>query len=154
MSELKKYWLLPIEMHERSQHCGDRCLAVYIASDVDARLALKDAEIDKLKTQIRAYEMWQQECGNTEVGCCEQKRRLALMQKTIDSQANTFVTDSLEISTLRRKVQLMQRAIEWCLENGATRGVDDISDSGCGCCSDRIEVPAEFAEIIKGTTHV
>lgn len=58
---------------------------------------------------------------------------------------------------------LLRRAVEWCLTNGAKRAhiwdedVDDgtgglvegIRDAGCDCCSHKLAVPAEFADIIK-----
>lgn len=53
-----------------------------------------------------------------------------------------------EIQNLRDRLALMQRAIDWCLENNASRSnsgdvVQIIGDIYF------LEVPAEFAEIIK-----
>ncbi len=82
-----------------------------------------EAEIAQLRGQIQAYESWQAECGNTTAGCCEQKRRLALMQSAID--------------------WLMKHCVH---HHGGTIFRGYLQGS--------IEVPAEFAAIIKGTTHV
>jgi hypothetical protein len=77
--------------------------------------------------------------------------RLALIQQDIDAHRVAGIQAQRTTLALESEVALMQRAIEWCLDTGAT-GVyypKDGSRSVVNRDDLEIEVPAEFTEIIK-----
>lgn len=68
--------------------------------------------------------------------------------------ANRLLTRAEVNKLLRhgRKVQQLQAALRWALEEGASRrdynGKLEFRDHGCGCCSGEVEPPEELRAVI------
>ncbi len=127
---------------------------LYLATEVDARLALKDAEIERLKEQDGVIRSLLSTAfsgikgGFTLPDWWLPRTRIALHPEIYQTQEQR----SAVMVDIEARIALMQRAIEWCLENGAyrnSRGVLELQTD-----EDWTNIPAEFAEIIKGTANV
>jgi hypothetical protein len=51
------------------------------------------------------------------------------------------------------EIALLRAALRWALDNGAKNALDGtLRDDGCGCCSDHLEIPTQFAPLIAEAT--
>lgn len=120
---------------------------VSLLLEVDAALAAKDAAIARLLGTLRVI------CKNTDPDDPKSYRR----EDTDGCLADTHVSARMAIAAVNdvaphpdtARLDKLQRALEWLIENGSARGCDGLfyKWSLDGWVS--VDIPAEFADIIK-----
>lgn len=87
-------------------------------------------------------------CAN---GSLEIVAEIEDLKETIVFNGRCEIELSKQLKGMRASLELMQRAIEWCLDNCAFRADSEIVqlDDGLPYVYSTVAVPAEFAEFIK-----